>query len=83
VTELRRGCPLGSLHGVGERQRGGHATAAQEEEAAEPPAWVREGGREGGVAWWASSACWGAEGQKGRMGIGPFGLKVEGKFFSK
>jgi hypothetical protein len=57
VTELRRGHPLGSLHGAGEGQRRGHGAAAQEEEAAEPLARVREGGREGGAAWWASSAC--------------------------
>jgi hypothetical protein len=64
VTELRRGCLLGSLHGAGEGQRGGHGTAAQEEEVAEPPARVREGGREGGAAWWVSLACWAARGQK-------------------
>jgi hypothetical protein len=31
------GHPLGSLHGAGERQRGTHGVAAQEEEATEPP----------------------------------------------
>jgi hypothetical protein len=36
----------------------------QEEEAAEPPARVRDGGREGGMAWWAGSACWAARGKK-------------------
>jgi hypothetical protein len=51
---------------VGEGQRGSHGMEAQEEEAAEPLAQVREGGREGGVAWWASSACWAARGQKAR-----------------
>jgi hypothetical protein len=43
-----RGCLLGSLHGMGEGQRGGHGTVAREEEAAEPLARVREGGRERG-----------------------------------
>jgi hypothetical protein len=47
VTKLRRGHPLGSLHGAGERPRGGHGAAAQEVEAAEPSARVREGGRKG------------------------------------
>jgi hypothetical protein len=48
MTELRRGHPLGLLHGVGEGQRGGHGAMAREEEAMEPPARAREGGRERG-----------------------------------
>jgi hypothetical protein len=46
---------------------------------------VREGGRGGGAAWWAGSACLAARGQKGRMArlaTGPIGAKVEEKFFS-
>jgi hypothetical protein len=36
VAELRRGRPLGSLHGAGERQRGAHGATVREEEATEP-----------------------------------------------
>jgi hypothetical protein len=48
---------LGSLHGVGGGQRSGRGTVAREEEAADPPARVREEG-EWGATWWAGSACW-------------------------
>jgi hypothetical protein len=36
---------LGFLHGAGGGQRSGHGEAAREEEAVEPPARVRVGGR--------------------------------------
>jgi hypothetical protein len=81
MTELRRGHPLGSLHGTGEGQRGGHGAAAQEEEAVEPPAWVREAGREGGTAWWASSTCWAARGQKVGWLLGRLGQKLKENSF--
>jgi hypothetical protein len=59
-------------------RRGGGA----EEEAVEPSTRVRERGRERGAAWWASSACCIARGQKGWMAVGLFGRKVEGKIIS-
>jgi hypothetical protein len=58
------GLPLGSLHGTGGGQCGGHGTAAREEEAVELPTLVGEGGREGGTAEWAFSAYWATRGQK-------------------
>jgi hypothetical protein len=74
VIELRRGRPLGSLHGA----------AAQEEEETEPPAQVREGGREGGVARRASSACWAARGPKAGWVLGHLGQKLkENAFLNK
>jgi hypothetical protein len=67
TTELRRGRPLGLLHGMGEGQRGGHGSTAREEEVAEPSARVREGGRERG------------HGLVGRLSqLGCSGPKVEG-----
>jgi hypothetical protein len=36
---------LGSLHGVRGGRHGGHGAVAQEEEAMQPPALVREGGK--------------------------------------
>jgi hypothetical protein len=53
----------------------------QEEEAAEPPTWVREGGKEGGMAWWASSACWAARGQKAGWLLGHLGRKLKENSF--
>jgi hypothetical protein len=71
---------LGSIHGVGEGQRGGHG-ATQEEEAAELPAGVREGRREGGTPWRASSACWAARGQKAGWLLGRLGRKLNENSF--
>jgi hypothetical protein len=59
-------------------QEKGNAVA-REEEAVEPPARVREGGRERGhvlVGWLGLLGC---SGPKGRMVVGLFGLNVEGK----
>jgi hypothetical protein len=83
MTELRRGRPLGSLHGAGEGQRGGHGAVVQEEEVVEPPAQVREGGREGGTAWWADSACWAAQGQKAGWLLARLGRKLKENSFLK
>jgi hypothetical protein len=77
MTELRRGHPLGSLHGVGGGQCGGHGEAAREEEAAELLAQVREGGRGRGRGLVGRLGLLGHSGPKGRMAVGPFGLKVE------
>jgi hypothetical protein len=77
VTEIRRGHPLGSLHGMGEGQRDGHGAAAREEEEAEPLTQVREGGRERG------HSLVGRSGPKGPMVVGLFGTKVEGKIVSE
>jgi hypothetical protein len=79
VTELRRGRPLGSLHGAAEGQRDGHGVAALEEEAAEPLTQVREGGRERGRGLVGQLGLLGRSGPKGRMAVGLFGPKVEGK----
>jgi hypothetical protein len=83
VTELRRGRPLGSLHGAREGQRDGHGAAALEEEAVEPPTQVREGGRERGRGLVGQLSLLGRSGPKGRMAVGLFGLKVEGKIVSE
>jgi hypothetical protein len=70
------GLPLGSLHGVGGGQRGGHGAAVREEEAVELPTQVREGGRGRGHNLVGQLDQLGLSGPKGPMAIGP---KVEGK----
>jgi hypothetical protein len=70
---------LGSLHGAGGGQRGGRGTTAQEEEAVEPPARVREGGRGRGPV--CRLGLLGHSGPKGWMGQLAIGPKVEGKPF--
>jgi hypothetical protein len=76
MTDLRRGRLLGSLHGVGEGQCSGHGAATREEEAVEPLARVREGGKERGhglVGWLVLL------GHSGPKVVGLFRPKVEGK----
>jgi hypothetical protein len=75
TTELRRGHPLGSLYGVGERQcgvRGGDGGAASS---------VREGG-EGARGLVGRLNLLGHSGPKGQMGRLATGSKVEENFFS-
>jgi hypothetical protein len=70
---------LGSLHGVGGGQRSGRGAVAREEEAVDPLARVREGGRGRGrslVGWLGLLGCLGPKGRMGRLAVG---LKVEGK----
>jgi hypothetical protein len=63
-------------------QEKGSATA-WEEEAAEPLAQVREGGRERERGLVGRLGLLGRSRPKGRMAVGPFGTKVEGKMVSE
>jgi hypothetical protein len=69
---------LGSLHGVGEGQR---VTPWRGRRSVEPPAQVREGGRQRGRCLVGHLGLLGYLGPKGRMAIGLFGPKAEGKSF--
>jgi hypothetical protein len=64
-------------------EKGSAAAMAREEEATEPPAQAREGGRERGSGLVHQLSLLGHSGPKGRMTVGLFGPKVEGKIVSE
>jgi hypothetical protein len=65
----------GSHGGSPRRRRGGGGS--------EPPARVREGGRERGYGLVGQLGLLGRSGPKGRMVVGLFGVKVEGRIISE